>query len=272
MLGGIRIRKKKLAGPFNGKFHGTFVIDTGLCWNIIVVVPVGSKAIIFFLAKLSFFEIVLFFVASIFSRGFLLVFFAFFLLLALLLFLILFLLFALVTVFLDLLSDIFLVFAFVRLRLFVLSQNIFGKFVVHVNHSPMTTSSTIVVDASITDFVLGFGQSTIGADDESFDVKMYQLLKHIVAVGAVNNGSVGLLVVGGLGTEFATKELGDFSRGTMQTQSDIRDVWNCSFDSVTGAFDLSKDGRHFVAVLRIINRVFPGNVDDGSSTKGHDGQ
>lgn len=101
---------------------------------------------------------------------------------------------------------------------------------------------------------------------------MNQLLKRIVGVCTVDNGTVGILVVGCLGTEFATKEFVDLSGKAMQAEGDIGNVWNRRFDTVSGTFNFSKDGRHFVTVFRIIDRVSSGDVDDGSSTKRHDGQ
>ena len=115
-------------------------------------------------------------------------------------------------------------------------------------------------------------QSAGGTNDKSFDVPMHQLLKRIVGVCTVDNGAVGILVVGCLGTEFATKEFVDLSGKAMQAVCDSENVWNRCFDSVSGTFDFSKDGGHFVTVFRIIDRGSSGDVDNGSSTKRHDGQ
>jgi len=115
-------------------------------------------------------------------------------------------------------------------------------------------------------------QSTGGANDKSFTVPMYQLLKRIVGVRTVDNSPVGFLVVGCLSPKFATKELVDLSRRSMQTQGDVGDIWNRGFDTISGPFDFTKDGRHFVAILRIVYRGSPGDVDDLSSTNRHDGK
>lgn len=98
---------------------------------------------------------------------------------------------------------------------------------------------------------------------------MNQLLKRIVRVRTVDNGTIGVFVVGGLGTEFAPKEFVDLSGRAMQARGNIGNVWNDSLDTVSRSFDFSIDGRHFVAIFRIIDRSSSGNVDNCSSANRH---
>mmetsp|Transcript_22702 Transcript_22702/g.53631 ORF Transcript_22702/g.53631 Transcript_22702/m.53631 type:complete len:220 (+) Transcript_22702:210-869(+) len=62
----IRILGKILAGALDGKFHCTFVVDTSLGSNL-VVLRVDSKVAVFFLAEHRLLEVVFFFVAGVFG-------------------------------------------------------------------------------------------------------------------------------------------------------------------------------------------------------------
>ena len=98
---------------------------------------------------------------------------------------------------------------------------------------------------------------------------MHQFLKGIVGVGTVDNGTIGILVVCCLGTEFATKELVDLSWGAMQAHGNVGNILNLSFDTISRSLDFSIDRRHFVTVGRIINRSGSGDIDNCSSTNRH---
>lgn len=98
---------------------------------------------------------------------------------------------------------------------------------------------------------------------------MNQFLEGIIGVSAVDNGTIGVLVVCCLGTEFATEELVDLSWGAMQTHGNLGNVLNLCFDTISGSLDLSIDRRHFVAVGWVINRSGSGDIDNCSSTNRH---
>mmetsp|Transcript_16364 Transcript_16364/g.37884 ORF Transcript_16364/g.37884 Transcript_16364/m.37884 type:complete len:283 (+) Transcript_16364:438-1286(+) len=221
--GSFWILLKEFTGPFNGKVHSTFIINTSLRCNFIVIVRILVKHIVLFLSKHSFFEISFLFVASTVtgrSRRFLFVLLALLFFLTFLLFL-LFLTFLLpfvaVAIVFSLLSIVLLLLALLFLLLLVLRQNVIGEFVVHIDHLFRATCSTPVPDAPTLDAVRSFRQTTCGANHKSFDISMHQLLKRIICMSTIDDGAIGILVVGCLRTKFAPKELVYLSGSTMQT-------------------------------------------------------
>ena len=135
---------------------------------------------------------------------------------------------------------------------------------VHVDHLLGAARHALVVDAPVLDLVVRLGQAALGTQDEDVDVLLDGLLQHLVGVGAVDDGPVGVGVVRGLGAELGAEELVDLPGLPVEGQRDLGDVGDDGLDAVAAALDLAVDAGHLVAVLGIVDGGRPGNVDDGS--------
>ncbi len=80
----------------------------------------------------------------------------------------------------------------------------------------------------------------------------------------VNDRTIGVWRIGRLRTQLAPEELVHFGGGTVQTQSNVGDIGNHSFNTVPTPFYLAKYAGHFVAVGWIFYGCKTGNVDNGS--------
>ena len=114
-------------------------------------------------------------------------------------------------------------------------------------------------------------QTTGWTQNECFDVTMHQFLKCIIGVWTVHNSTVGFFIVGGLCTKFTTKKLIHLTRRSVQTISNFRNIWNSSFNTISGPFNFTKNCRHLVTIFWIIHWIISRDVDNGSSTMRHDG-
>jgi hypothetical protein len=84
------------------------------------------------------------------------------------------------------------------------------------------------------DLVLGFGEATIGTQDELFNVAVDQILEDTIRVSAIDNGAIGVCIVPGLRSQFGAKELVDFRRTAVQAQTHVGDVRNGGLRRVGG--------------------------------------
>jgi hypothetical protein len=112
-------------------------------------------------------------------------------------------------------------------------------------------------------------QATVRAQNKGLNVTMNQLLKCIVRMRSIDDGTVRIFIVRGLGTQFTTEKLIDFAGRTMQAQGYIRNVVDNRFDTISRSFNLSIDGWHFVTIFRIIDRCHSSDINDGSFRKRH---
>mmetsp|Transcript_27831 Transcript_27831/g.49418 ORF Transcript_27831/g.49418 Transcript_27831/m.49418 type:complete len:286 (-) Transcript_27831:395-1252(-) len=256
----IRVFLEKLTSTFDGKLHGTFIINTGLRLIIFTVIVRDNPKIIL-LPKHGFLKIIL--VVTILFRCRVLLRFLFILFLVLLVFLLLLIIIAVILALL-------LAFLAGFLILLVLSQNVVCKLVVHIHHLFGSTGSTLVPDSSTLDLVVSFGQTAVGTQDEDFNVTMEHLLKRVIRVRTIDNGPIRVFRVRRLSTKFASEELVDLAGSTVKTQADIRNVWNDRLDTIATSFDFSVDSWHFVTIFWIVHWSCSRNIDDGSSTNWHD--
>ena len=114
-------------------------------------------------------------------------------------------------------------------------------------------------------------QATVGTKHKGLNVLVHQLLERIVRMRTIDNGTIGLLRVRRLRTQLGPKELVDFTRISVQGRGDLRNVRNIGLDSISGSFNLAKDSGHLVAIGWIIDWRGASDINDGSSSNGHDG-
>jgi hypothetical protein len=128
-----------------------------------------------------------------------------------------------------------------------------------------------VVNGLILDFVLRLGESALRAQDEFLDVTIDEILQNLIRVRTIDNSDLRVLTVASLRTQLSSKEFGDFTGITMQRITHVFNVGKSRLDTISRAFNLSKDCRHLVTILGIINGCRTRDVDHLSSSNRHDG-
>ncbi len=124
-------------------------------------------------------------------------------------------------------------------------------------------------DDIVLDLVLRLWKSAVGAEDIRFDVAMNQSLQGNVGMSAIDHSSIRVRGIRCLRSKLAPKELVDFGWISMKGEANVVNVGNHGLDSVSTAFNLSEDGRHPIAVFRVIDRRFTADVDNCSTANSH---
>ena len=160
----------------------------------------------------------------------------------------------------------------ILLGLFVFGEDKVAEFVTHVDHFFGAARHALVIDGVVLDLVLGLGQTAVGAKDKLVNVSLDQVLERGIRMSSIDNGPVGVGIVARLRPELGPKELVDLGGLAVQRGADIGNVGNDCFDTISTAFNLSKNSRHFVTVLWVVNGRRASKVNDGSSTHWHGGR
>mmetsp|Transcript_19777 Transcript_19777/g.56824 ORF Transcript_19777/g.56824 Transcript_19777/m.56824 type:complete len:422 (-) Transcript_19777:397-1662(-) len=255
---GVGIVGEELLGTLDGELHGGVVVDLLAGGDGQLLDAVGSVRSVGSLILLGLFLLVL-----LVLLGLLLLLSVIAAIVALALFLLLLVLLSVLpTLGLVLLALVALL--LLGLGLLVLGQDVRAKLVVHVDHLLVAARHALVVDAAGLDLVVRLGQAALGTQDEDVDVLLDGVLQDLVVVRAVDDGPVGVGVVGRLGAELGAEKFVHLPRLAVEGQADLRDVGDDGLDAVTAALDLAEDAGHLVAVLGIVDGGRPGDVDDGS--------
>jgi hypothetical protein len=98
---------------------------------------------------------------------------------------------------------------------------------------------------------------------------MNQVLKSGIRMSSIDHGTIRVLVVSGLSSQFAPKEFIDFGGIAMKSESDIGNVGNDCFNAIATSFNLSIDDWHFVTVFGIVHRCRAGDIDNGTWAMHH---
>jgi hypothetical protein len=123
-------------------------------------------------------------------------------------------------------------------------------------------------DAFTLDLVLRLGKTAVRTEHKQLNIFVHELLQHCIRVCTVYDCTIGVRRIGRLSTQLAPKKLVNFRGGTMKTQSNVSNVGNHRFDTISTAFDLPKDAGHFIAVGWIIYGGETGNINNGTR-RGH---
>ena len=142
--------------------------------------------------------------------------------------------------------------------------NVVAQFVRRVDHFIGSTGLAEVVHHPTSDLVHCFREAAMRAQNKLVHIHVDQLLQDSIGVCAVHNGTV-VGVGEGLSPELHPQELLHFGGLSVQTARHIRNVGEDCVDAIARSFNLTKQGRHLVAVLWVVNGGKTRNVDEGSS-------
>mmetsp|Transcript_24421 Transcript_24421/g.41663 ORF Transcript_24421/g.41663 Transcript_24421/m.41663 type:complete len:349 (+) Transcript_24421:386-1432(+) len=244
---GIGIIGKELLGSFDGKGHGVIIIH--MLHIIVTQRDITDGIFQFAILILGLLLFLLLFLLLV--LGFLVLLFLFLLFVAVTLIL----LFVLLLIFLLILLGILL-------RLLILCQDVVSKLVTHIHHLLGTTRRTLVRNHPTLDLVVRFRQATIRADHKCFNVFVNRLLQDCIGMMSIDHCPIGFITVRSLCSQFSSKEFIDFSRITVQTQCQFRNVDNDSLTPIPTSFQFTNNFWHFVSVFGIVYWGCPTNIND----------